>query len=329
MDTLIIKCGEEQLEIIEYVIEYGDSEYTLDYDNDRLEISGKISALCKKVLNFSIENGFLDMIILLKENGILINNDYDYILKKSVSYGHLNIVEYLINSGVNIKKNAYDLLNHAVYNGHLDIVLILTKYASVHLLHRTIFYNVIRKGDVKMIKLLLDLGLNIHDIGSISLSEAVGCNNLEMVKILIMYGAKVNYDKDLALRLSVERNYLDITTFLLQCNANLHINHDYVLLISAQKGYLDMVKLLIDSGSNINAQNDRALYNSLTTKNDDVTNYLLTFYSNDDMKKFIDNKELGSKLLKHVLRNTTKNEKLICLYREIGIDIFDMIEKEN
>lgn len=95
----------------------------------------------------------------------------------------------------------------------------------------TALYMAIQKNDVEMVKLLLEAGAYVNDMGTMGtpLGRAVRVGNLECVKCLLAAGASINKSKD---------------------------HSDSVgqtpLYMAAEQGFTECVRILLDAGANVN-----------------------------------------------------------------------------
>ena len=106
------------------------------------------------------ENGDLDNIKYLVENGANIHAQDDYVLRYSSRYGYLDIVKCLVENGANIHTQDDCALRWSIQGGYLDIV-----------------------------KYLVENGADIHADNDYALWWSVCSNYLEIVKYLIENGA--------------------------------------------------------------------------------------------------------------------------------------------
>ena len=83
-----------------------------------------------------------------------------------------------------------------------------------------------RKGFIKIAKLLIDAGANIHTKKDYALRIASEYGHTEVVKLLLDAGADVRTKKDYALQIASEKGYAEIVKMLLDAGANARINKD-------------------------------------------------------------------------------------------------------
>lgn len=117
------------------------------------------------------------------------------------------------------------------------------------------------------------------------------CINNDCMKIIV-------YLKDNSERSNAEMDYCNIIEYLIKNGSDIHHNNDYLLRISIHNNFYNIIKLLLSEYGN-------------------------------ELKEILSDEKLKTKLLKIIIdKNLTDNKKIIQVYRELGFDIFDMIEKE-
>ena len=82
---------------------------------------------------------------------------------------------------------------------------------------------------------------------------------LKMAKIMLENGANIHAGNYYALRWSAENGRLEVLKFLVENGANIHANNDYALRWAARNGHLKVVEFLVENGANIHAENDCAV----------------------------------------------------------------------
>lgn len=151
---------------------------------------------------------------------------------------------------------------------------------------------------------------------------------------------------------AVENEQFEVVIFLLDNGANIHTDSDWALIGNIENISLKMIKLLVHYGIDIHAtdglseedftpgpdldaffsrnkKNDWALYWSIKRRRYEIVNYLLTLYSVEEIKKAFSNEDLKDVLLKYVMKNDlSKYGNVISAFRELGIDIYDLVESE-
>jgi len=116
-------------------------------------------------------------------------------------------------------------------------------------------------GILDGVKKALNNGVSVK-AKNFALQWAVVYNQLKVIKLLLDKGADIHTDDNYALRLAAERGYLEVVKLLLRSGADVHANNDYALRYAAYNGHLDVVKLLLRNGADVHASNDLALRNA-------------------------------------------------------------------
>lgn len=191
-------------------------------------------------------------------------------------------------------------------------------------------YHAILYNKLEIAKYLVERGANVNKALQISGEMC----NLRMIKYLTEEKkADINYDSvDSVLYCGARYGYLSIVQYLIE-NYDIK-SYQTALYKSAKNGHLEIIKLLVEKNVHIHAENDFALRVSVENDHLDVVKYLLTLYSNDTIVYILNYNTYddlyNSKLFLHFLtrNNPTEYPSLIMGFRNIGIDIFDLIEKE-
>jgi hypothetical protein len=101
--------------------------------------------------------------------------------------------------------------------------------------------------------------------------------NLALVKILVELGADVHAYDEQALRAAVIRGSLEITRYLVEHhNADIHIIHNLVLHYAAMCGYLDIMKYVVEYHNvNIHVDGDMPLRIAMVHGQLTIVRYLM------------------------------------------------------
>lgn len=121
----------------------------------------------------------------------------------------------------------------------------------------------------------------------------------------------------------VSERELEIALTLLQYDNDIR---NKALILSIKKNRLDFVKHLVEKEVNIYENEHNALFFSAENCYLEIVEYLLSFYKISKAIKIIKNYHTMMNIL--LKKDISKYPLLIQFYRELGIDLFDMIEKE-
>lgn len=250
-------------------------------------------------------------------------------IKACIKYTNLELVKHIIELGFDFDNNKDKLLEIAIGSGNLEMVtFFVTKGADInkitmydgryHNIRKSIF-KCIEIGNLEILQYLVDNGALIHDCYGI-FKFAIYCGNLEMIKYFV--NQKVNLTEGL-LRCAVDRGEFTIMKYLIE-ECNYTVNEVHVLSILAEYGCLDMIEYLLSKGANLHCFD--ILITSISNNRTAIVNYMVSFYPNE-----INN--LNGELISDIVKAISKKElsdyhSLIDLFRNIGIDVYDMIEKE-
>lgn len=141
------------------------------------------------------------------------------------------------------------------------------------------------------------------------------------------YNDKNNYH---LLYYCIRNEYLDIVKLFIKNGANLNYRLQWNSpILDGAISKIEIFKLLIDNGANVYANEDSVLRVILIKDNHDITDYILSIYSFENLKRILKDEEIKIKILKFITkRDLSKYENVINVFRELGIDVFDMVEKE-
>lgn len=163
----------------EILIEYKGERSWSDYYIFDLK---RLNADDVEDLEYSLIKGRLDYVIILLNKGMKINDMIYY----SVISGNLKLVKYLLNRGI---KQSPKAILEAIY-----------------------------RGDLNMIKLLIEYGADVNSGNGAPLFRASKYGDLDVVKYLVEHGANVSLD--LAATTAYHLGKEDIANYLISKGAN-------------------------------------------------------------------------------------------------------------
>lgn len=288
--------------------------------------------------------------------------DYKYSIKLSIENGHFLIAKFLINR---TRYYDYALKVCTKYNRNtkvqLEIIdLLLEKGADIHYDEDVALRNSAKNGNLEFVSFLVEKDADICAKKNYALKMSAENGHFDVVKYLVENEASIHADKDHALRWSAINGHYEIVEYLIEMEADIYANNNEALQRSAANGHYSVVYLLIKNGAYIHANNDYALQISvlnnypkiarflikngayvlvnygtviitcIENENHDLINYALKHCSLSKLKIMLKNTFFRDTLQDYLLENEpSKYSDLVSLYREYGIDIFDMIENEK
>lgn len=267
----------------------------------------------------------------------------------SAKNGHLNIVKYLLNKYEYEDPDGIDPLIAAAKRGHIEIVKLLIENVYIFGSDKNeALINAAAKGHLEIVIFLIENSADINADGNKSLQLSAKNGHLEVVKFLL--SKNTNDKKYLALRLSVENGHLEIVKILINYVKNINDLH----CIAIMKNYFDIFTLLqekkipnydillrtciyynckeavvflLENGALIS---NNCLKISLNRNNLGMIKLVLSYYNENELKDAINYDDNKNKLLSFLLKqDLTDYSKVINVYREYGIDVYDMVEKEK
>ena len=231
-----------------------DSEYNLEI-NDRWRVKNII------IKEFTLESKIKELLENLIPEGcekvVLTFGDPESITV------HPKYVKFISNN-TNIKlfHNA-EIIEKIVSYGcsYLAMKIMLNNNDSIDNINKQ-FIKASRYGYLPVVKLLIDLGANIHINDDSAIIWASSNGHLSIVELLINSGANIHAQNNQAIICASCQGYLSIVKLLIESGADIHVQNDQAIINASYQGYLSMVKLLIESGANIHAQNNAAIISS-------------------------------------------------------------------
>uniref|UniRef100_A0AAT9UR03 Ankyrin repeat containing protein n=1 Tax=Apapanepox virus TaxID=3049969 RepID=A0AAT9UR03_9POXV len=212
---------------------------------------------------------------LLLSRGCNVNSvveKYEYTpLRNAVINGNLELTKLLMANGADItlKYNNFTVFEVAALSSNVDVVKEIVRTCGYNK-HSNILCSVSRRGHIRMIKYLLDIGMNVNIkdtsyLRNTPLHRAVIKNHIEIVDMLISYGAIVD-----------AKNRIGNTPLMYASNPCI-------------------VKLLLEKGADPNTSNDNGftpLHTAVNTHSLETTSILLSYGVTVDAKDYEGNTPL-------------------------------------
>ena len=232
-----------------------DSEYNLKEINDKWRVKNII------IKEFSLDDKIKEIIKNLIPNSIRVNSRY----VKFISYN--TNIKLFHNEEIIKKLISYEC------GSYLVMELMLNNDKSINNINRQ-FIIASRLGYLDVVKLLIELGADIHAQCDNAIVWASCGGNLLVVKLLVKLGANIHAQNNQAIIYASCHNHLLVAKLLIKLGANVHAQDSQAIIFTSRDGYLSIVKLLIDSGADVHAQNNLALKYAIRNKHTDVIKLL-------------------------------------------------------
>jgi len=110
------------------------------------------------------------------------------------------------------------------------------------------------RTDLKVLKMLLDEGADIHAGADGLIYWAATKGHTDIVAFALDQGADIHVENDAPLRRAARFGSLETVKLLLERGANIHADGDGALWRAACDGHLEIVKFLLDEGAYPNCQ---------------------------------------------------------------------------
>lgn len=227
----------------------------------------------RTALMYACENGHLEAVQYLVENGATINiwggfESHDVPLLLASYNGHLEIVKYLLEKGADIN-SASEYASHtalilASINGHLEIVKFLVENnADMNQTDNETYTALMWASDngyTAIVEYLLENGATDYPEKNIIDSAIAG--DLANVQKSIENGADINMTEadsiNSALDYASMYGHTEIVKYLLENGADINSTSGFgttPLMYAAQNGHLEIIRLLVEGGADLERVN--------------------------------------------------------------------------
>lgn len=251
--------------------------------------------------------GRLDVVNFLIKNKI--ENDYfDKAFEIAVINNYSEIAKVLFNQNINI----HEAFDFCIDNNNLIMVKFILENGKEEI-YMDDFYpfrHAVRTYNFEMLNILVNNYLRFDDV----------FNYYDEALHYICTEGSTNENKPAIIKLLLD-NYANIDTYTYDDILTMTVNNG-----DGSKTHLEIVKILIENGAYVNY--NKIFRISIAKKHDIIVDYYLSFFSKD-LKFILHGEEIRTVLLKYLLKkDLSQYPKLILIYREFGIDLFDLLEKE-
>lgn len=244
----------------------------------------------------------MEEIILLNQKKEEIDATLHDIFDRSLENEDIEILDYYLKNNLVYKSGSYksELIEYALLHGKIKLIEFFIKdLRNFREYGDRMLYYCAELGHLEILKLIIKK-INVNVNNGQALYSAINNGDIEMVKLLIEHGAKINRNFSSAIRTAIAGDHLDIIKLLIENEVDIHTHSNVILTIS------------------------------LTYSKKEVIIYLLFLYSTEQLKKILSkDKKLFHYLLKYIIKENLVNHRIVEIYRELGTDVFDLIEKEN
>ena len=185
----------------------------------------------------------------------------DRILSYASRHGLVDMVELLLQWRADVHAGRVEYpLQTASYLGHTDVVNVLLRYGANPRGHPDVFLGAAQKGHIDIVKIFIEAGVDVHEVGQEALRLAAGDGQVDAILFFLSQGVDVNAEgtDGQALQAAAKNGQVEAIRVLLAKGANIHANDDAALIQAAVNGRLEAVQALLEAGANVHARNDAA-----------------------------------------------------------------------
>lgn len=201
----------------------------------------------------ALQNGQIDSLKFLIENGSDYRQNEDFLFRKSIILKSPEFIQYLINKGVDVNSNNGETLKNALKFSVLDPVYF------------------------EIAKILLDNGADFKLVENEVISFVAYHYDQDTINFILnnVSDFDIHVENDILLRKCAEANFIDNVKELIKRGANVHANNDEALEYACELGYFDLVKYLVEeANANIFAEGRKAWQEASFSGHDNIVKYL-------------------------------------------------------
>ncbi len=231
----------------------------------------------ESIVDYSVENGNLDIVKFLFNNGATtVQSEQKDLLKKCSA--NLPMVKYLASKSKVVEYN--NSLISACASGDLSAVKYFIKRgADVNAFNGEPLCAACEPeyeggGDLSVVKYLVEHGAKINEYGGWPLVLACRNHHFNIVKYLVSKGADIHIQDDECIIKAVNTRSIAIVEYLLLNGINVNAQDGEPLIDAVRQQDLSMVQYLVSQGANIHAQDDKALHIAITRGYTAIVNFL-------------------------------------------------------
>ena len=92
-----------------------------------------------------------------------------------------------------------------------------------------------KREDVEVLKILIELGVDVTVKDNLPIMVAANRGNVEMVKLLIEAGTDVTTSRNYPIRLASQQGYKEVVELLIEAGADVTADYNYALKMATKK----------------------------------------------------------------------------------------------
>ena len=104
--------------------------------------------------------------------------------------------------------------------------------------------------------------------------DSIDNGSFKLVKLFIQIGVDVTQNDNIALELAVIHGYTKIVKMLIDAGADVTVDENYLISIASDNGYTEIVKMFIDAGADVTANDNWAIKLAFNNGHAEVVNLL-------------------------------------------------------
>ena len=257
IDSFVIACKNGHLDIINFLID------------DGIDINGYHSDTGCTAFEVACEAGHTDVVRLLINKGLNIHAVKNRGFLIACRYGRGRIMKLLLDYDINVREDNYfrylsrDAYCYCVENSSLDeyieAVKLLFDIGADFYRDEYALYGICKRGNIDFLKIAIENKVDI--LSNCEIYTAFQFGHAEIVKLFIQMGVNLREYNGKLLSAASQSNNLDLVQLLLDADFGKYINDNEVLEDACFVGDLEMVKFLIQNGLDPKQHNGCAIKN--------------------------------------------------------------------
>lgn len=196
-----------------------------------------------RALVYAVDIGQSAIVKLFVEKGIATQPSLGDSLLFATCRNHVDVAEVLLEGGADFNDTVVLL---ATLKGCTTVLNLMLEREAVQELRDRALLSASLKGDLAVVKVLLDLGANVHATDNAALIAAADEGHVDVVRALLDSGADIHANHDSALVAAVVRTQIGVICLLLDRGARLEVAEDFEAFSRAARGHRKRISKMLE-----------------------------------------------------------------------------------